>query len=234
MKKRIRSFWLILLPVAALLLFAGGGCQTGVLLAGILGSPTRHEKTVEAEYDLTGEVQPHILVLVNQPGWLVTRQNLRFHVTAAVNKSLMKKLDMPAELLFDYRRISESRSSGPAGSVSPAELGSKLGADMVLLVVLENYRLNNMPESDYLKGFLQAQAALLEVSTGDKLWPAETPYGKTIPVGFEIEAGGREVAVKRLARSLAHCITRYFYDCPMDQFRISDDRTGEAWENWER
>jgi hypothetical protein len=233
MRKKRRLFLSALgVGLAALLCFEGG-CQTGALLVGVFGSPTRSEKTVPAEYDLSGKRQPGIVVLVDQPGWLITDENLRMHITRSLNDSLAKKLDMPAELLFDYARIAESRSAS-AGALSPVETGRSLGADMVLLVILEDFSLRSMPDSDYLKGFLRAQAALLDCSSGEKLWPGDGPYGKAVMVGFEVETGGRKAAVKALSRALAHCVTRYFYDCPVDKFTISYDRTGEAWENWGR
>jgi hypothetical protein len=56
------------------------------------------------------------------------------------------------------------------------------GADMVLLLMVEDYQLTKMAETDYYKGFLGAQAALLNTAAGEKLWPelAESGVGGSI------------------------------------------------------
>jgi len=85
-----------------------------------------------------------------------------------------------------------------------------------------------MAETSYYKGFLSVRSNLRDVSTGEKLWPgsAET---KGVRVGFEVESHGREAAVARLASASAHCIVRYFYDCPVGKFKIADDIGYISW-----
>ncbi len=104
---------------------------------------------------------------------------------------------------------------------------------MVLLVVVEDCELNKISEIDYYKGFLDARTVLLDVATGEKLWP-ESAESKTVRVGFEMESGGQAAAVRRLAAAGAHCTVRYFYNCPKDKFKIPDDRSDVAWENWKK
>ncbi len=217
---------------------AGGllvsGCAASAGIAGILGKPIRHEKTVPAEYRLNNDTERRILVLVVQPGWLGARQNLRFYITNAVNQTLRGKIHIAPELIIDYGKLSDFRAGrSDISSLLPDQIGAALGADVVLLINLEAWQLEQLADSPYQKGFLQAHAAVFDTSTAEKLWP-ESRDGKSIRVGFEAEHRGRQVAVKRLTDALAYCVTRYFYDCPVAKFRIPEDLSGAAWEHWDR
>ena len=208
--------------------FFQGGC--GIIAR--LGTPTRHERKIPAEYGLARHKGQKILVLVNQPGWLGAQANLRYYLTDAMNKELTKKIKISPTNLVAYGELSEFRSNRPDFSLlSPVEVGTALGADMVLSVMVENYQLSEIAETGYYKGLLDAQVVLRSVATGAKLWP-EAVHSKSIKVGFEVEAAGQEVAVKRLANACAYCTVRYLYDCPVDKFRIAEDRSGVGWEDW--
>jgi hypothetical protein len=104
-------------------------------------------------------------------------------------------------------------------------VGKTLGADIVLLIMIEDYQLNEVAGSGYYNGFLGAQAALFETASGGKLWP-----GRSIKVGFEIGERGQEEAVNRLVNACAHCITRYLYNCPEYKFKIFDEGVKAEWE----
>lgn len=201
---------------------------------GALSSPTSHEKKIPAEYDLTRHRKQKILVLVNQPAYLNAQVNLRFYLTEAMSKNLIKKVKIRPWYLVGYNELSEFRSGQPNFSLlSPAEVGTALDADIVLLVTLEDYRLHEIVETDYYKGFLSTRTILFDTATGEKLWP-KSAKSKSIKVGFEVESYGREVAVKRLMDACAHCTVRHFYNCPKDKFKIFDDRSGPIWESWKK
>ncbi len=207
---------------------------SGCGMVGLMGTPTRHERKIAAEYDLAGDKEQKILVLVHQPGWLNAQVNLRYYLTDAMINELIKKLKIPSERLIAYGELAEFRSNkGDFSLLSHAEVGEALGADVVLLIMVENYHLSKMAETDYYSGFLGAQAALLDTATGEKLWP-KSAEGKSIKVGFEVEEKGRGVAVRRLAAACAYCTTRYFYNCPMDKFKIYDDKSRVGWEGWKK
>jgi hypothetical protein len=206
--------------------------DSGCGLISLLGTPTRHEKKVRAEYDLTRNRGQRMLVLVNQPSWLDAQANLRYYVTTKMNEQLSKKTKIKPGNLVPYSEVSEFRSNrGDYAFLSPPAVGAALKADTVLFVTINSYELNNLDAMGYFKGFLSGECALYDVPTGKKLWPGSTG-SKSVKVGFDIESRGREAAVDRLAGSLAYCTVRYFYDCPEAQFKIADDKSNIGWESW--
>jgi len=205
-----------------------GGCP----LVGLLGTPTRREEKIPAEFDLAQHQENTLLVLVDQPAWLNARANLRYYLTNYVGEQLVGKLDFPPGKLISYDRLSEFRSArGDFLSLSPPAIGQALGADVVLFVAVEGYELSSRDATNYHKGAMTAQCSLWQVSSAGKLWP-RPEESRRVDVGFEVGPAGGAAAVERLTRAMAYCITRYFYDCPKDQFRISDDRTQTEWVNW--
>jgi hypothetical protein len=38
-----------------------------------------------------------------------------------------------------------------------------------------------------------------------------------------------EIAVERLTAASAHCLVRYLYDCPKNEFKIADERGTIGW-----
>jgi len=218
--ERIWRWFLIVLPFCC-------GC-----IVAQLGTPSSEERKVPAEFDLTSQKDKKILVLVNQPAWLGAQVNLRYYLTEAVDRSLTGSVGIDPSRLVGYSELLDFRSARSDFTMLPVgEIGRSLGADIVLEIMIDGLALNELAESGYYTGSLSAQAVLIDSHTGARLWPADS-QGKRIRVGFEIEKGGREAAVRRLASSAAHCITRYFYDCKKKKFRLADDKSGIGWEKW--
>jgi hypothetical protein len=168
-------------------------------------------------------------VLVEQPGWLSAQANLRYYLTEAIRESLIAKVKVPPKYILSYNELSEFRSNkGDFSSLSPAAVGKALGADIVLLVMIEGYQVGEVAESDYYSGVLRVQATLFEAATEEKVWP-EYAESKSIKVSLEAEHG-QETADKRLASACAHCITRYFYNCTKDKFKVFDEGGNTGWE----
>jgi len=205
----------------------------GCGIVGLLGTQSPYEKKIPAEYNLTKQKGRKVLVLVEQPGWLSTQANLRYYLTEAIRENLIAKVKVPPKYILSYNELSEFRSNkGDFSSLSPTAVGKALGADIVLLVTIEDYQLSEVAESDYYNGFLGAQTVLFETASGEKLWP-ESAENKSIKVSFETGEQGQEAAVKRLVNACAHCISRYFYNCPMYKFKISDEKRDIGWETAE-
>jgi hypothetical protein len=206
-------------------IFSSSGCG----IVGVAGTQNAYEKKIPAEYDLAGQKDKKVLVLVEQPSWLTTEINLRFYLTEAIRDSFITNTKIASEYLISYKELSDFRSNkSDFSSLSPVEVGLALGADFVLLVMIEDFQLNQMHETDYYSGLLSAQAILFETATGAKLWP-ESAMGKSIKVSFEAERN-RELAAQRLVSAAAHCITRFLYNCPKYKFKIFDEGVETGWE----
>jgi hypothetical protein len=211
---------------------AGIFFYSGCGMVGLLGTPSPYEKKIPAEYDLAAQKGKKVLVLVEQPGWLDAQANLQYYLTEAIRESLTAKVKVKPEYIISYKELSEFRSNrSDYSSLSSVAVGKALGADIVLLVVIEGYQLSEVAESDYYSGALSAQTALFETATGEKLWP-EYAENKSIKVSFEAEHG-QETADKRLASACAHCITRYFYNCLKYKFKTFDEGKEAGWETAE-
>jgi len=203
--------------------------HSGCRIVGIVGTPRSHEKKITAEYDLSAHRKQRVLVLVNQPAWLDAGVDLRYYVTEAINTNLVRKVKIPSRNLVTYNKLFEFRSNQRNFSLlSPAKVGTALEADVVLLVMIEDYQLHEMAETGYYKGLLNTRTVLLDAATAEKLWP-KSAESKSIKVGFEVGERGRESALKRLVRACAYCTVRYLYDCPRNKFKIFDDKSDIGW-----
>ncbi len=230
-RNRQLAFFLFVWAVAAGWLVFCGGCQIAGLFA-VAGSPTHREQRLTAEYDITEPEGQSILVLVDQPIGLDDNTNLAFYVTKAFNDYLKARVRIPSEDIISYDKLSRFRFANPDFSLSgPEQIGAALGADLVVFVMLDDYRLKQLPQNGYQKGFLAVRAELIDCATGKRLWP-QSDLTRAVKVGFELEKAGPIVASVHLAAAAAHCTLRYLYDCPKTRFKIAEDRTGVSWTGW--
>jgi len=208
--------------------FFCGGCS----IAGLMSSPGAYEKKIPAEYDLAKHAKQKILILVDQPGWINAQVNLRYYLTEAISRNLIRNIKPHADNLVSYDELADYRSNQPNFlSLSPVETGKALHADVVLAVTIQDYQLAELGQTGYYKAHLYAQAALFDTAADKKLWPSEN--SRSVKVGFEAEGYSKEMAVGRLVTACANCITRYFHPCYRDNFKIADDISNAGWENWD-
>lgn len=223
--------------VTALIVLTGfilcGGCK----LVGMLGTPTDSETKITAEYKINKkQAQGGIVVLIRQPGWLNVQTDLRPVLSEAVNVLLLKKAKVDKQAVVRYKQMAQFRRSHPDfASLSLAQIAAGLGVKTVLLIVIEDYKLYEMPLDGYHKGLhkgtLDVRGYLLDAPSGKVLWP-ENGEGKLVRVALEAERGGKDACAAKLAKAAAHCIVRYFYDCPKDKFRTWGERPGVSSEKW--
>ncbi len=212
------------------------GCQYGGLV-GVFGTPGYHEREVIAEYNLVEQLQENeeftkkLLIIVDQPGWLEAQVNLRSYITSSIIRFFVANAEIPEENIIPYDDLVDLRAEREDFSLlSPAQIGKELDADFVLMVVVTDYDLALMHDTKYHMGDMATQNALYDVLLDEKVWPQTG--SKKVKVGFEIETRGEDVANIRLSTAMAHCVTRYLYNCKKNKFRVSEDRTTIAWENW--
>jgi hypothetical protein len=231
-KNGIKRCWRALCPaliwgagLAALLFQAG--CAPGLI--SVLGTPTSDETKIPAEYNLAKQKDQKILVLVDQPSYLNAHPNLRFFLTDAINKIFQLNAKIQASYIINYDTLADFRSGTADFSLlGPERVGSALGADFVLHVTIANYQVTQIGDTGYLNASLDVQASVIKVANGEKVWPT-LEQSRLVQVGCESERRGRDAVGVRLASAAARCITRYLYDCPKKQFKISDERTTTEW-----
>lgn len=106
------------------------------------------------------------MVFVHQPAYLNAQANLRYYLTDVMNKELRKKIKISSKNLVAYEELSEFRSNRADFSLlSPVDVGSALDADLVLLVVIEDYQLEEVDEVVFQNAFLACQTVLLDTAT---------------------------------------------------------------------
>lgn len=211
-------------------IFGAAGCGRVV---GVAASPTASEKGVAAEYPIPRKSDDKILILVNQPAWAGNCTNLRMPVTQSVAGLLEQRVKVAPERIIPYRDLAEFRSQrGDFYSLSAAEVGQALEAELVLVVDIKECRLYELPVSDYYKTSLIAESKLVEVSGGAKVWPAEKE-ARQVKLNFEAQSGDVQVVAGKLSDTLAHCVVRYFYDCPSNEFRIWGEEPDMRWQEQE-
>jgi len=215
---------------AACLFIATFLTQAGCQIITVLSTPTSAETKIEAEYNLAAQKNIKILVLVDQPPYLDCHPNLRYFLSDTVSKLFHVQAKIPDANFIPYDALAEFRSNTPDFTLmAPDKIGSALGADYVLWIAVSKCMISQISNSGYISGELVVEAQLFKVAGGKKVWPA-VEQAKILRVGFESERRDYDTAAVRLAAAAAHCVTRYLYNCPKNQFKIADDTTNTGWE----
>jgi len=212
---------LITLCIATAIAFAAG-CKSAGALAG-LGTERDSEKKTPAEFEL-GETEGKIVVFISQPGWIKTPMDLRVTLTNSLNQMLEEKAGIKKERLIKYADVLKIRMELPEDKRDNAtEVASKLGAKYVLAVQVMDFEISTFSEKDFYTGQM-VTTACLNNTKGEKLWPVSGEGCKEATVGIETEAGTLKSSVEQLSNATAHCVTRYFYDCKTERFRIQEEQ----------
>lgn len=208
--------------------FVGSGCA----LFGLVGSPSASEKKIPAEFNISDRAGETILILVNQPVWGEVPSNLKPLLTEDTGKLLTEKTGFSPDQLVLYSALATFRSQrADFHTLSPVEVGAGLKAKLVLLANIQEYKLYELPASGYYKGSVSVRSVLFDVPTGVQVWP-DSDDGKYIKVAFEAESGGPQDLAEKLSKTAAHCIVRYFYDCPSNEFKIWGEQPNLEWQQW--
>jgi hypothetical protein len=208
------------------------GCSTAGSVGGILSSETRGEKVTPAEFGLA-KTDGNIVVVVSQPAWIKTPMDLRITLTDTINAALEAKAKIKAARLRPYKDVLKCRMElADEKRNDPFEIASKLNAQYVLAVQITDFELSTFAEEDLFNGTMITKSNLFD-ARGNKLWPRDAnEAGRQITVGIEDEKGTAESSVEKLAAATAHCITRYLYNCKLEQFRIAEEQKELDFYTW--
>lgn len=207
--------------IAALL--ATGVLYGGCNVMGFIASPSYSEQRIPAEYKLRSSQKKKLLVFVDR----AKSSNVSFTVAPAlaemVETFLQKKVRISSKNIISSKGLSSLSRRADFAELSPAEIGKKLGAGLVLYILIEDHNLYKTPSSSYYEGSLVTRSVLLDVDSDAVVWPA-SGEGRVIRTGFKLEISGREAAAERLNVATAHCIIRSFYNCSRRAYKVSDEQ----------
>ena len=192
---------------------ASVGCGPGA--AGWFASLLPPEQ-IDAKYKLPKHKT--VAVLVDDPNHLVNFSPVKFELAKQLNKQLtdnkVTKDVIPPEDIMKLRAVTTDFKK-----LSNAEIGKKLGADIVINVLIKDFRLKDAEYSQIWHGQLQATVKVVDVKKG-RLWPndsiggfetkvVETPRMEGTPSPqFEVKMA------KAMATDMADVIAKYFYKHP--------------------
>ena len=159
--------------------------------------------------------------------------DLRVTLTEAINAALVEKAKIKEERLFPYTDVLKTRMKlSDEKKDDPFEIALKLNAQYVLAVQITDFELSTFAEEDLFNGTMLAKSRLLDAK-GNKIWPQDANEGwRETTVGFEDEKGTVRTAVERLSAATAYCVTRYFYNCKTERFRIAEEQKKLDFYTW--
>ncbi len=207
MKLLHRCFLPLLLAVSAAAL---GSCGP---LIGWIYAKSNTTETVEAEYEVPeGKT---ILVLADSALCETDRPIARM-LTDRLN-SIFEEEKIAAETI-SYEDLLDLAAVTPRfGSLKPARVGQKLGADIVCYIRIDEFRLKDQNIAHLWRGHLEVTVSMVDVRTGKQLWPMGEHEGRWIkPVKTPMEANSTPNYSADLAKGLcnrmAEKVAQLFYD----------------------
>ena len=160
---------------AAFLVSALGGCQIAGIVADKVSPPT-----VEAMY-VPGKTTQLLVIAENyrQPTQSASDAD---RVAKLVGDELAKE---EVALIVSREKLSLVKDMRPAeyAKMSVVDLGKAVGAQQVLYIDLSGIGVGAQPGSDVLKGIAQATVKVIDISSGEVVFPQDVAEG--VPVTFE-------------------------------------------------
>ena len=202
-----------------------GGCN----VIGFIAAPSPHDKKTPAEYDLY-RTESRILVFVDQARSSGVGFQVRSALDAAVSTYLSNKVRIDKSNIIATVGYTPSLVQAYAG-LSPAQIGRKAGADLVLYIRIDKYDLEQMDSRGFFSGSIATRSVLVDVDSAKIIWPA-SQAARLNRIKVDLEVRGRDAILNRLMSGNAHCITRYFYDCPSPKFRLGDEQKIHELDAW--
>lgn len=203
---------------AALMMLLGGllvlaGCN----VFGFLTQPGPFEEKVPPQYDLVGQQDRKILLLIECPRSSGVDYDVKQKLMHSFDKYLRSQMKIqPENLVF------APPQTGLTLTQDPVKMARELQAGYVLLIQVDKYELAPLSPAKYFAGQIISQAVLMDTELDMAVWPKGSG-GKIIHVGVDLETESREMALTRLTSTTAHCVLRYLYPCKKIGFKSADE-----------
>jgi hypothetical protein len=169
-------------------------------------------KKVPAEYE--PPAGKTMLVFVDDMFHPVDYEPVKIQLTEMLNEQLIAH--KVAAKTIPYSRIGELMATPEVNKLAVSEIGTRLGADMVLYVQIDEFVLRDAAAASELwKGRLGTTVRLVDVTKG-RLWPTDSPAGHVVPkaetqtISDSSQARGEQIS-KDLAAETADKIAKLFY-----------------------
>ncbi len=199
-----------------------GFLRLAVCLAGIAvfsGCADYYSKRTP-EYNLVSNQDKKVLIWVDASRSSYADADAPDAVAGAIGNHLLARAGIkPHNIIY---RDEAMRAGGPLPE-SPEAAARQVGAQLVLMVQIEDYELLSMRIRNFYSGRMMTRSLLLDVQTGQAVWPS-SGVGKVHDIVIELGEGNRRRMLSRMADSTAHCILRNLYPIGKNQYRNSDER----------
>ena len=210
---------LVILVLFSTIILGGIGCRA----ISVISSPTIHEQKIPAEYKLAPQAKKGVLVFVDAAQGVARSREVIPDLTEVVKELLVKRVKINKKYIKSDKKLESLRARRDDPSViSPVQIGRESDAGLVLYILIEDYDLTQIDKRGYYAGSMVTRSVIFDVDSGDVLWPV-SGQGKRTIAKFALETKGKEIAKDRLGMTVAHCVTRYLYDCPKPKFKASDE-----------
>ena len=215
-----------------ILIFAAfcGGCG----LVSVIGTETYGNQKVPAQLDFSDIAKAGpLLVLVEPSHGSRVPPDLPAKLRTVIVSEIVKKTRVKAKNIISPKKVEPllARMQVFSGN-RPLELAKAASAATVLYILIEDYRLTAVPQSQYHKGSMSARGVVFDVASSKPLWPVPPATG-TARSKVEFETEGVDATRNRIIATVAHCIARNFYNCKRSRYKMNDEETNLTIEGME-
>jgi hypothetical protein len=202
-----RHLLILALPCLTITL---GGCNVTNALYAIFIDPLIPAPTVDAEYSLEDTT---VLIWIDDTAIGPKHHSLRRELTASIHSDLEEH--EAVGVVVAYEKIAQFRMAHPEYiDMSIQELGKRLQAEQVLYLFVNQFHFHHEAGQEYYQPGLSGSCKIVDVSTGERVWPKDQSYRSFTVNQPMIEGKGAEFEdnlMQKLGVRVAEEIAPYFY-----------------------
>jgi hypothetical protein len=177
--------------------------------------------SIPKAYELDGERRT--VILVDDPANRVAQRRYRALIGESAQNLLLKKKVIDDGKAIDTRAaLAMAARPAEGGPMSIRAVGESVGADVVIYGIISEF--NPAPPSDAAAPASLMHVKIIDVATGDRLWPAQAegyPLRLTMPAAPSTLANGGMTDRVRVEEALAAFtgvgLAQMFYDVELPE-----------------
>jgi len=216
----MRTHARLFLGAAVACLAAAAGCDQAAWLGHQILAPIMPPDKVQAQYDLKGK-SLLVLVDVHEPELAGDFPQLQSRLTDSIANVLTEnKASGPIVPAYSVESARRQEPDFPKWSV--AKIGRYFNTDLVLHVVVYEFRVRDNPGSSVLDGFAEATVRIVSPETEEQKWPllatARQVSARTLP---DIDPVEDPALLERiLTDGFGDKIARHFFTYEVDSLPL--------------